>query len=670
MTPLRSAPPPRLLVWVSGIVLLTCTVLAVRGALTTGITTDEPIHVMRLRNYLDTGWYALDWDFVGTHPGADGTNTYVYAPVAMLLLHGWSVLWGVEGPGEVATTPWAYDVRHLGVVALALVGLAATGALGRLVLGRWRWGLVAAACLAAVPMWTGHSMYNVKDVPVATGSTLVTLGLACLLTRTPPTRRVRVLRVACLVAGLVLTLGTRPGMWPGVLAALVIAVVALAHSGGARSPLVELGGSLVVSAAILVGIYPNLFAVPSRALSGTAEGSARFAAGEPKSRWYVPLHLLEELPLLLLALVLVGAALAATSWWVLRRTDPVTSGRLGLVGVQAFALPACAVLLGTDLYHGLRQLLFLLPAAAVLMAVGVAWWTSRPRGGGRLALGLASAAMLLPVVDQVTLQPYQATYVNAATDVVTALVRGPDVRLGQDYWRASLPELVEGRQVDQLLLCKAKVDQVTGVAAPYTDATASFSTGRSVDCREEPNGPLAPYDLAVPALASRQDGTFDAVFPKRAPANCRTLDEVVRHRHGFPVVLTVLARCSVRTPELTAPADAPEQLWLHAVDGWWQGTRDTRLTTTTTSAKIVFASRTCSGPCRLVITGDAPPDLLASVAGRPTPVRQAAAGSIEIDVPRSVARQGAWVTLTRRSGGVLGMAMSGLWIDNTKETPS
>ena len=73
--------PPRVLVAVAGVVLAVTTVLAVLGAVRTGVTTDEPIHVMRLRNFFDTGWYALDWDYTGAGPGGDGTNTYVYAPV-------------------------------------------------------------------------------------------------------------------------------------------------------------------------------------------------------------------------------------------------------------------------------------------------------------------------------------------------------------------------------------------------------------------------------------------------------------------------------------------------------------------------------------------------------------------------------------------------------------
>ena len=162
---------PRLLLWVSWAVVVAGVMMAVVGALRTGISWDEPFHVMRLRNYLDHGWFSVDWSTESGGSTAGDNNTLVYGPVAMLLLHGLAVLVGVEGWDTVATTPAAYDVRHLGVVLIGLVGTAAAAGTTRILLGSWRWAVVTAAVLLALPMWTGHLMFNVKDVPVATGYT-------------------------------------------------------------------------------------------------------------------------------------------------------------------------------------------------------------------------------------------------------------------------------------------------------------------------------------------------------------------------------------------------------------------------------------------------------------------------------------------------------------------
>ena len=153
-----------------------------------GVTTDEPIHVMRLRNFFDTGWYALDWDYAGAGPGGDGTNTYVYAPgddaAAPRLVGALGCRGMARRRHDVPRVrrPPPRRRRHRAGRASRRSRRS-----GRVLLRSWRWGLVAAAVLAAIPMWTGHEMFNVKDVPVATGHTLVTLAL--ILLRAATTRR-------------------------------------------------------------------------------------------------------------------------------------------------------------------------------------------------------------------------------------------------------------------------------------------------------------------------------------------------------------------------------------------------------------------------------------------------------------------------------------------------
>ena len=63
--------------------------------------------------------------------------------------------------------------------------------------------------------------------------------------------------------------------------------------------LAEVAASCAVAAATLVAIYPNLFGSPLRALPRTSESSSSFLAGEKSDRFYVPRHLLEDLPTLL-----------------------------------------------------------------------------------------------------------------------------------------------------------------------------------------------------------------------------------------------------------------------------------------------------------------------------------------------------------------------------------
>jgi len=658
----------------SALVLTVCTALAVLGALHAGISTDEPIHVMRLRNYFDTGWYALDWDYdVG--PGSDGTNTFVYAPVTMLLLHAWCALLGVEGWSHVSTSAHAYDVRHLGIVLIGLVGLAAVAAIGRVLLRSWGWGVVAAAILAAIPQWTGHEMFNVKDIPVATGYTLATLGLVCFVRPDRPRLRVSFARAGCLVAGLILAMGTRPGMWPGLFGVLVVAVAGVWLIPGGRRPAirttVEIAACCAVAGATLVAIYPKLFGDPLRALPRTTEGSSQFRDGQPPNRLYVPEHVLSEIPTLLLFFVLTGlvvGGLVVVQRW---RDDPVIAARVGLVGFQAAALPVVAILAGSDLYNDLRQLLFSGPASAVLGAYGMAWWLQRPRARTRRLVAVASVAgLLLPMVDQITVQPYQVTYVNLATDLVTAPFTTAGQKPGADYWRVSLPELLEGQVLDHQLLCKAKVGKEEDRAYRFIDG-GQYSTSRSLDCREEANGPLAPQHL--PVNRAPGDRVYDAVFLKTVPKNCTRRNAVTRWRHGFDVILTVLARCTTDPPimppegvyaDSTALATAQKRdLWRFAVDGWERWPTRFALSARSPQAWIAFRP---GGQCRvygclLRIDGFGPSDLVANVRGEPVRVQRVPhALLVTISAEAASAEHGVWVSLRRASGGTLGITMTGL----------
>lgn len=661
--------PPRVLVGAAVLVLAVAITLAVLGAFRTGVTTDEPIHVMRLRNYFDNGWYALDWDYRGSGPGGDGTNTFVYAPVAMLLLHAWSVLLGVEGWNEVSTSAHAYDVRHLGVVLIGLVGTAAVAAIGRVLLRSWQWGLVAAAALAAIPVWVGHTMVNVKDVPVATGHTLVTLGLLLFVRSEPPRTRLRMARALVLITGLVLTLGTRPGMWPGLVAVGLVALVGVVLADRSRAvvALGELTTICAVAAGVLVALYPNLFGSPLRALPRTTEASSSFLDGEKADRLYLPRHLAMEVPSFLLLLAVLGAVVGLMLLVRRWRTDPVPAFRVAAVGVQATAMPVVAVVMGSDLYHGLRQLLFALPAIAVLATYGIAWLVPRVRW----APLVATAAVLLPLVDQVSLQPYQTTYVNLATDLVTGPFAAPEERPGGDFWRASIPELIDGVPLDRHLLCKAMVDEETGESFRFVNGGTSFSTSRSLDCREEPNGPLAPDALRVDR--SPPDSEYDAVFLKALPANCTKRSEVTRWRHGFRYTVSVLGRCQAPPPELTAAAitaadgalgtAAATDLWRFAVDGWLQWPQQPELVAPAPRAELAFvADRDCARRgCTLVVTGWTPTDLVARVGGRDVPVHRDGSGvRLAISAAQASAGDGVWVTFTRRSGAALGMRLTGV----------
>lgn len=650
--------------------------MAVAGSLRTGVSWDEPFHVMRLRNYLDHGWFALDWSVASGASTSDGGNTLVYAPVTMLLLHGLGVLAGTETWGVVVTTPEAYAVRHLGVVLIGLLGTAAAAATTRVLLGSWRWALVTAAALLALPMWTGHLMFNIKDVPVATGYSLMTLALVAMVSAPPGLVR-GAGRVAVLAGGIVLMVGTRPAMASAVLVgALVLGAGVVASrsrpvGGLGRSTALEAAGGGVLAGLVLVVAYPEVFARPMLLLR-SVEQSSSFRDSDGASVWYIPFYLLAQFPLLLQGLAALGLAAV---FLVVRRWqhETVPAVRLMLVVAQLVVLPLVAIAKGSELYNGLRQLLFVTPAWAVLVTLGLAHslaWARR-RGPGRVRLVGAAAAVALaaPVVDQALLFPYQYTYYNAALDLT-----GADVQ--SDYWRTSVPELLPDLPTDGPIVCGPTRSSRLGATDGSPDADGAddttlfagrYSSDSSVDCRIDPLGPLSSRWAAegLPRGDGLPHEEFYVVIDRDhgTPANCTRLAQVSRHRHGREVAMSYVAHCRLEPRPLVGtvaftrlPGENMEpSRWAYAPQGWTGYDSTTAIDAAYAEASLAFAlPATCPRGCSLVLDADGPRDLAATVDDRAVAV---SAAPDRITVPLPPGLEDAWVTFTRTTGEPLGLRL-------------
>lgn len=655
------------MVWVSVGVVLAGSVMAVVGALRTGISWDEPFHVMRLRNYFEHGWYSVDWSIDSGGSTDGGSNTLVYGPAAMLLLHGLTVLAGVETWDTVATTPAAYDARHLGVVLIGLAGTAAAAAIARNLLGSWRWAAVTAAALLALPMWTGHVMFNVKDVPVATGYTLTTLALVAMV---EPKPRGRWLRVGGLVAGTTLMVGTRPAMTSAVLVGAVVLVcgaLTVRSRDRVRPAVGEAVAGFAVAAVLLAAAYPHVFTQPTLLLQSMRQ-SASFRDNDSAGYLYVPFHLVTQFPLLLQGLFVVGlwsAVMVVARRW---RLEPARATQLALVLAQVAALPLVAVAKNSDLYNGLRQLLFAAPAWAVLATLGLAqlltWRRNRRRVG--LVGALAVVGLVAPMADQATLFPYQYTYFNLALDTIGS-------RVDSDYWRTSVPELLPDIPTNGQIVCgptrstrlgaPAGSDEALGVGEEAMRA-GRFSSDSSVDCRTDPLGPLsAPWAaLGLPEddLLPREE--FYVVIDRdhAVPRNCTQLAAVTRHRHWREVAMTYVARCRLapRPLDEAVAFTRPEgenmapPLWSYAPVGWVMRDSESAIDAASATASLTFrAPAACQeAGCTLLLDADSPGGLAVTVNDEPVSIA-VAPGSVTVPLAPGVAD--AWVTFASTSGGPL-----------------
>jgi hypothetical protein len=514
--------PSKALHVTSLLVVIGCIAMTLVGGWVTGISWDETYHVSRLNTFLEHGWYLIHFDIENAEPDPDYNATHVYAPVAALLAHGLALIWGTDTSGTVGTTPEAYAVRHLAVGLISTVGVLATAATARLALGSWRWGAVAAAALVATPMWTGHAMWNIKDIPVATGYALVTLGLVMLLRHRD---RTAYAGAGVLALGAVLMVGTRPGMWAGLAASAGIAVL-LVWFNDRRRRVPLLLGTLVAIWLALLAIYPKAFANPVALLWGSATESADFNETDGHW-WWIPAMTFTEVPWLLLAVSVPGAVVIYRA--IRARTE---IGEIGaLLAAQALVLPIVAIVMDSNVYTGLRQFLFVAPAMSVVAAIGIAWLTAQQRVwrlGPRALAVLAVAAVLVPTLDQARLFPYNYAWAAPVPDTV-------GLGYTTDYWRTSVRALAPSIPPDAPVVCGPELRN--DVVDP--------EHAKSRDCKTDAIGPLLPYVDDMAGGWTGGAGHFVIVVSGELwfPDNCELLAAVNRWAHLKRQRMGYVAEC-------------------------------------------------------------------------------------------------------------------------------
>jgi hypothetical protein len=545
------------------IVLAFGVVQLIWGAIDIGVTLDEPIHADRLQGWLDTGWYLQPWLLPGgiPNPEFEISNPYVYGPAYAVLGHAANVIAGNEPLGEASTTAGAYAVRHVVTALIALLAVAAAGAATYLLSGSWRIGLWGAAALVAIPRWSGHGFFNPKDIPVASGYTLVTVALVLALWERPggASRKRRLAIASTLALGIFLAAGTRPAIWPALLVSVLGYAVLRAGQwrfGGVTRPP---GLDLAVAAGVAAGaiaiatIYPNAARTPFAFLTESVSGSSSYpwegvtltagkALSEHPPLWYLPAWVGGTVPLLVGVLAIAGVAVAlATLVRLLRRTKAAWTDRrlaLPLVLAQLLLMPALAIASGSTFYDGMRQHLYLLPAVAILAGIGagVAWsWARQRSRAWRATLAtVLGLALIAPAVQQAILFPYDYTYFNPV-----ARIGGINGRWEADYWFSSVDEAIARVPRHARLMCGGVVSPTD----PGDKPVVSPCVGSQFEAFEDRRG----TELDADSAASLERPGVWAIAPRRnglVPSpGCEEAGNVTRRLLGEEVIMSYVLHC-------------------------------------------------------------------------------------------------------------------------------
>jgi hypothetical protein len=552
---------------VAALVLAAGAVQLFAGALDTGVTTDETVHTERLASWLNDGYYVPEGLLVDGRPDPDNdySTPYVYGPAFAAVAHLANLIAGNEPIGGSSSSADAYAVRHLVVAALALIGALAVGAAVALLSRSRRFGLWAAAGLLAVPRWVGHGFFNLKDIPAATGYTLVTVALLFALLEDPgrPAGRGRRAAIALtLAAGIVIGAGTRTSLWVPFLCSLIgYAALRLGQwrLGGvsrARGTDLAVAAGAVAGAVAIAALYPEVARTPVTLLVESISNSSEYpyegftlTAGQLLNShppaWYLPVWLGASYPVLLGILGVVGAIAGL-------RALLVRGGRLDLgsiwrrrelglllVLLQALLLPIAAVADRVVMYGGVRQHLYVTPAIAILAGVGAArlWgWASAERAGrGWRAAATAGlcAALVLPMAESALLFPYDYAYVNPI-----AAIGGIGDRWETDYWFASAPAAIARVPRGVELRCS---DFLVPGWAPDGEPDLHPCEGDQFEPYEDRRGtdvvsPPRPGERAVWVIARKRAANL-------VPSYCENAGDITRWAYGEEVVMSYVLRC-------------------------------------------------------------------------------------------------------------------------------
>jgi hypothetical protein len=348
-----------------------------------------------------------------------------------------------------------YDLRHILCALIGIGGICAAAATARLIAGP-RAALIAVIALSACGAWYGTMFNHTKDIPFAaamSGATFFLIRVA----RKLPWPRVSDVVAFGLLAGA--SLGIRVVGLLLVIYAVAAITIYLPRQESAEAwrrfafaSMLQLLPALVLAYVVMILSWPWAVLAPLNPIRGLlafsefhypvhtiVDGQVYVMANVP--RLYVPIYILIRMPLLALfgaALAMAGVLwprLAAGSTQLARRDS-------ALVSLTLFFPLLCQVIWHGPAFTGLRHFLFVVPAFAILAAIGLHGALMALATRGRLAAYGGIAVVLgcfsWNAVTLIRLHPYEYLFYNP----VVGGLEGASRRYDLDYWFGSMPEAV------------------------------------------------------------------------------------------------------------------------------------------------------------------------------------------------------------------------------------
>ena len=537
-----------LLLAVSGIAI------QVFGATKVGVSTDEPYYVEATENYLNYGWYLPDGyleEFKNReleHP-----NTYVYGPIPDVLSHKVNVYLGNEEKNVLSVNAASYQVRHV-IISFLFIGFCAiTYFVIYTITKSHKFSLLAVVILLSIPELVGHSMFNQKDVSVAIGVTLFTYSLILVNIK----RYLSGIFVG--VLGITLSLGSRPGIWILIMVLLIGFLVFNLFVNSSWAKLIKEFSiavvTILISIIILIWLYPNLFSNFFGLFIKSFTNSSKYWAFHdtltngriekyPISKFYISDWLITELPIFLLAAFFISTIFFVYQILSFKKNsqDLVINLFGYLLLIQILAIPIYIFFFGSNLYSGLRQILFIFPAIGLIIALAL--YCADLKLKDSLVKVFASFGfygyLALISYEQSQIFPFSYAYVSEVRTLDEVNGNWPT-----DFWRLSYRELAPRVDKDGLSVCNPFLLEN---GQHIDDKLRGWPFSKNNLCENDPR--FKPYLESAGQtnnLKLRNDLQYWYIrsndFGYNIPSNCELVDEVSRMLRGKKLMMSYLTLC-------------------------------------------------------------------------------------------------------------------------------
>lgn len=503
--------------------------------MTIGYNIDEPYHLIDGQNWLSKFSYITEYP-----------TSYIYGPLLGGISNFINTLIGNGSIGNYIHNALTFQITHLITAFVGLVGSLSFLLLRKSMTMFHHISLLTVVILLSIPVWTGNFFHNIKDIPLAAGYTLISVGLILLVLNFRD-KRIKIVSQIVICFAILIVIGTRPAIiLPSALSFLFAIIFLWKYK---KVNLLQILQSFIPIIIFIVVstplILPQFLSEPKisflRLLGVSSEfpwAGSTLTAGklyEPSfSIDYYLLWLFAQTPLLILAFFSVGVFFLFRNIVSKKLND--NNFILLMFFVQFMTVPVYGLLVQSAIYNGLRHILFIYPAIAFFAAFGFLslWQVLKTSMQKKLLLASLIISIVAPNIEGLILRPFQQSYFNP---VISALYT-VSTSWETEFLGTSFREAVQKIPKEGLIVSSREWTWEKNAYAPERGILANDASG------------LRPGDYWQVTSVGSYIGSYsrERMLNTKAPlesvrAACSVENVVYRNLRFEKIPLAIVVRC-------------------------------------------------------------------------------------------------------------------------------